>query len=106
LTLGAAIGARFDAIEERDCSDLEDCIGEIHGLMYTALLAEPTDDFAYTLWVEDDDDAMPVYVVQKDPDTNGALMTLMSPDVSALFDSIDENWWNHVLSVQPAEEDT
>lgn len=67
--------------------------------MYTALLAEPTDEFAYALWVEDDDEAMPVYVIQKDPDRIEALMTLMTPDVADMFTEEDESWWSHVLEI-------
>jgi hypothetical protein len=105
LTLGAALGAEFDSIEERDCPDLQDCIGEIHGLMYTALLSEPTDDFAYALWVDDDGETMPVYVMQKDPEHHGELWTLMTPDVSDLFDSINPGWWEeHVVSCDPNPE--
>ncbi|HVE28364.1 MAG TPA: hypothetical protein VNC22_23315 [Sporichthya sp.] len=98
--MGAAIHSRFDAIEERDCPDLESCIGEIHGLMYTAVLSEPTDQFAYALWLEADDDCHPVYIIQKDIDRVGALHTMMTPDVVDLFNSIDEKWWDHVLEVE------
>lgn len=67
--------------------------------MYTALLAEPTDEFAYALWVEDDDEAMPVYVIQKDTERPGALLTLMTPDVAEMFSDVDANWWSHVLEI-------
>jgi hypothetical protein len=103
-TIGSAISAEYTSVEERPCPDLHDCIGEIHGLMYTAMLTEPGDDFAYALWVDDDGEAFPCYVIQKDTEHPGALINFMTPDVWELFESYGPDWHQHVLEIIKPDE--
>lgn len=99
-TIGSAIEAEFTAIEERPCPDLHDCIGEIHGLMYTAMLTEPDSNFAYALWVDDEDEgAYPCYVVQMDVDHPGAVINMMTPDVWDFFESFGPAWSDNILEI-------
>lgn len=98
-TLGSAIDAEFTSVEERPCPGLHRCIGEIHSLMYTAMLTEPGSDFAYALWVDDDGDTYPCYVIQKDIDQPGAVLNMMTPDVWDLFESLGPGWNDNVLAV-------
>ena len=100
LTLGAAIDAQFTAVDERECPDLRDCIGTIHSLMTTAMLVEDTDDFAYALWVDDEEGPFPCYVLQKNPDQPTTLMTMMTADIHQLFvDECGQAWQDTILSI-------
>lgn len=104
-TIGSAIDAEYTSVEERPCPDLHDCIGEIHGLMYTAMLTEPGCDFAYALWVTDDGESFPCYVIQKDLERPGALINFMTPDVWDLFEAVGgDDWHRNVLEIIKTEE--
>jgi hypothetical protein len=99
--IGSAIAAEYTSVEELPCPDLHGCIGEIHGLMYTAMLTEETDDFAYALWVNDDGDTFPCYVIQRNPEAPGTLVNFMTPDVYQLFEEVGgQDWHNAVLDIE------
>ena len=100
-SIGSAIDAEYTAVEERDCPDLHDCIGEIHGLMYTAMLTEEGCDFAYALWVDDDGEStFPCYVIQRDLDHPNALINYMTPDVWDLFEAVGgQEWHQNILEI-------